>query len=387
MSEATASPRPANAPLELDDRCRCGNVLFLDNATCLACGAGTGFCPACHKVTSYTETTDGRGQRQCDHCGALLRPCSNQIESVCNRHVLAESSDTLCDTCIHNEVIPDLSIDGHRERWAALEAAKRRVFRTLDRLGLPRYRPDGMGAFGNSQTRFDSALPLIFDFKADALPDAGLWRPMANGEKVYTGHANGRITINVKEADSVERERLRVDMNEGHRTLVGHFRHELGHYYWDLLVRDRDEATCIEHFGDHRQPDYASALERYYAEGPAADWPAHFISAYASMHPWEDFAETFALYLNINATLHFAAQLGFSLDNAAPQSLNTSDPNAQRPAIESRVAAFVDLGVRLNELARNNGLQDWMPQPIVPPVIAKLAYVDNLTARVSGATA
>ena len=88
-------------------------------------------------------------------------------------------------------------------------------------------------------------------------------------------------------------------MGEPYRTLLGHFRHEVGHYYWDLLVRDggRLEA-CRAVFGDDRE-DYGEALKRHYAEGAPADWQANFVSAYATTHAWEDFAETWAHYLHM----------------------------------------------------------------------------------------
>ena len=235
--------------------CRCGNPLFFENTHCLACESEVGWCPACRHIVALAPLDSG-GYR-CTHegCGTALMKCHNYaVENVCNRMVvMAEGhADTLCDCCRYNEVIPDLEVDGNRERWAALESAKRRLFYTLDLLKLPH------GVEGE-----DIRVPLSFSFMADALPDQGLWRSTANQEKVYTGHANGHITINVKEADDVERERLRVDMNESHRTLIGHFRHEIGHYYWDLLVKDQDEAASIRVFGDHNHPPSGEALEQY----------------------------------------------------------------------------------------------------------------------------
>ena len=107
------------------------------------------------------------------------------------------------------------------------------------------------------------------------------------GEHVLTGHDNGLITLNVAEADSAEREKMRVEMGEPYRTLLGHFRHELGHYYWDRLIRD--DAPRLRAFpGDFRRR--ARRLRRGAAaatmrEGAPPDWQAHHISAYAAIAP------------------------------------------------------------------------------------------------------
>jgi len=337
--------------------CRCGNPLFFENTHCLACRSEVGWCPACANIVALEALPEG-GYR-CTHpdCATPLMKCHNYaFDNVCNRMVVMNEGhgDKLCDCCRYNAVIPDMTIEGNRERWAALEAAKRRLFHTLDVLGLPH------GTNGDA-----IQVPLSFSFMADALPDQGLWRSTASQEKVYTGHANGHITINVKEADDVERERLRVDMNESHRTLIGHFRHEIGHYYWDLLVKSRDEATCRRVFGDHHHPSYAEALEHYYQQGAPADWPTRFISAYAAMHPWEDFAETFAFYLDMVAVLDTAMHMGLSRAE-------------YDGSLDGMLQAFHQVGMAVNELNRDMGLLDLAPGVIAPAVRDKLAYVHEL---------
>ena len=167
----------------------------------------------------------------------------------------------LCDCCRFNVTIPDLTVAGNLQKWYRLEAAKRRLFYDLGELGLP---------YGTAADGIEP--PLSFDFKADVIPKATFGAASAAAERVYTGHANGRITINIREADDVEREKLRVDLGEAQRTLIGHFRHEIGHYYWDMLVKGRREDEFIAVFGDHNSPTYAEALERHYQEGPPADW-------------------------------------------------------------------------------------------------------------------
>ena len=123
---------------------------------------------------------------------------------------------------------------------------------------------------------------------------------------MVTGHADGVITLDLAESDDVHRERRRAELGEPYRTLLGHFRHEIGHYYWPILVeRAGALERCRALFGDERA-DYGEALERHYADGPPADWAERHVSAYATMHPWEDWAETFAHYLHIRDTLQTA---------------------------------------------------------------------------------
>ncbi|WP_106420292.1 zinc-binding metallopeptidase family protein [Salinicola tamaricis] len=340
--------------------CQPPSRLFFDNTRCTVCHAEVGWCPVCSSVTALIPQG---AEYRCANpvCGVTLVKCFNNAHhGVCNRLLTPREAaryQGLCDCCRHNKVIPDLSIDGHRERWAALEAAKRRLFYTLDLMGLPHPAPQD-----------EAPLPLRFAFMADALPDQGQWRATDSGETVYTGHAEGLITINLKEADDVERERLRVDLNEPLRTLIGHFRHEIGHYYWDLLIKGREEAASRAVFGDHDAPTYAEALARYYAEGPAANWSERYVSAYATMHPWEDFAETFSLYEDIVSVLDTAGDLG--LPRVAPDS-----------GVDAMILVFQRVGVGLNELNREMGLLDVVPVIITPAIRDKLAYVHDLVTR------
>ncbi|HTU26860.1 MAG TPA: putative zinc-binding metallopeptidase, partial [Pirellulales bacterium] len=181
------------------------------------------------------------------------------------------------------------------------------------------------------------------------------------------GHDKGRITINIREADDAERERLRVVMGEAQRTLIGHFRHEIGHYYWDQLVKGRREDECRAVFGDHDHPTYAEALKRHYAEGPPADWTQSFISAYATMHPWEDFAETWGSYMDMAAALDTAENMGFG----GVRDLFRAD-------FAAMLSRYQELGIALNELNRTMGLVDLVPEVFVPPVVEKLCYVHRL---------
>lgn len=338
--------------------CRCGNRLFIDNLLCLSCHREVGWCPSCRGMVSLEPLPEGGYRCGNERCGAPLLKCRNSTgHEVCNRLVAMGAqgeADAFCDCCRHNVTIPDLSVPGHRQRWAELEAAKRRLFYGLARLGLP------YGIGGD-----DIALPLGFRFMTDELPDAGGWRCTGDSDRIYTGHAGGLITINLKEADEVERERLRVDLNESHRTLIGHFRHEIGHYYWELLVKGRCEAECRAVFGDHEALPYGEALERYYRQGPPPDWPQRHVSAYASLHPWEDFAETFALYLDMNAVLDTADHFGL-------------DRGEHDGSLSVMLAAYHQVGLAINELNREMGLLDLVPAVVSPVVANKLAFIHDL---------
>ena len=298
-------------------------------------------------------------------CKAILNKCENyQAEHVCNHCYVASEAETrpegLCDYCDFNDTIPDLTVPGNRDLWKRLEKAKRRLLYTLDLLRLP---------YGKKS---DGVLPrLTFDFKADAVQKTDQWWwSLGKEERVYTGHAGGRITINLREADTVEREKARVLFEEAHRTVIGHFRHEIAHYFWEMLVKKKDEADFKASFGDHENPSYAVAQKKYYKDGPAANWQDNFISAYASMHPWEDFAETFATYLDMVSVL----------DTATHMEIHESCDPIQSD-LASMVTHYVKLGVLLNEMNRAMGLIDYVPEIFAPPVIAKMQYIHDLLRR------
>lgn len=240
--------------------------------------------------------------------------------------------------------MPDLSTDSNRDRWSALEAAKRRVLFGIENTGL-------------LNPGVDESLdpPLTFEFKADG------------AEPIVTGHANGCITINLQEADPVERERARVEFDEPHRTLVGHFRHELGHYYWQTLVQRSRLNEFREVFGDEDDPPYEHAKQRYYRDGAPHDWQLDYVSAYASMHPWEDFAESFGTYLDLSAILSTANHFG--LDNL-PERDDT---------FASMLQAYQRIGLITNEFNRDMGLLDLVSEVFTEGVRKKLNFVHDLT--------
>jgi hypothetical protein len=346
--------------------CVCGNTLFFENTQCLACGREVAWCPHCRGIRALEPALEGRYRCADPACGSQLVKCVNNArEGVCNRAIAAEAAagqlNPLCDCCRFNAIIPDLSVPGNRQRWARLAAAKRRVFHTLDTLGLP---------YGSAADSFDP--PLSFDFKGDAIAPAALWHTMGETERVYTGHANGKITINIREADDAKREKLRVDLGEAHRTVIGHFRHEMGHYFWDALIRGRQEGAFSDVFGDHNQPPYDEALESHYREGPPGGWQARFISAYATMHPWEDWAETFAFYLDMAGVLETAAGLKLI-------------PPVDWGDLEAMLGRFRDVGLLVTEINRTMGLKDLVPEVVTPAVEHKLHFVHRIVRGAAAA--
>ncbi len=344
--------------------CICGNRLFFDNTNCLACNRQVGWCPRCAAIRALEPAADGQFRCTGEGCGATLVQCRNYaVEGVCNRMVVAGPdvpAAPLCGGCRFNRTVPDTSVPGNRTKWAQLESAKRRLLYTLDDLGLP---------YGTAEEGFDP--PLCFDFKADLVREKGAWHRLGAVEHVYTGHASGRITINLDEADDAERERRRINMNEAHRTLIGHFRHEIAHYYWELLVRGRCEDACRACFGDHDDPPYGEALKAHYNSGPPDDWPSRYVSAYATMHPWEDFAETFAVYLDMAAVLETVGHWGLE--------------KTVRPLddFDQALSTYRHIGISLNEVNREMGLLDVVPEVFVAPVVEKLRFIHELIRTAS----
>ena len=285
----------------------CDQPLYFENVACERCGMSLGFGPARTQLFAIVP--------QDDHWIVLGEPdrprrmCRNAQHGVCNWLVDAEDDDPFCRACRHNHTIPDLTRPYGLERWTRLEQAKRRLFYTLINLRLPLI------------TRAEDPVEgLAFEF-LEELP---------GGPKVLTGHASGLITINIAEADDVERERARTQMSESYRTLLGHMRHEIAHWYWDRLVRDDADALSRfrDLFGDDRL-DYATALQTHHNMGPPADWRMRHVSAYASSHPWEDFAESFAHYLHIVDALETARAFGLSVK---PRVIESADMSASAPA-------------------------------------------------------
>ncbi|MGI4871300.1 MAG: zinc-binding metallopeptidase family protein [Janthinobacterium lividum] len=352
--------------MELFTCTHCRQVLYFENSRCESCHYPLGFEPTRRQLLPLVPHYAGF-QLYEEPAAGTFTYCANQAHGVCNWLVPSTSPTPFCLACALNRTIPDLSQPGYLARWQRLEDAKHRLVYSLLCLHLPVVSKSVYPQEG-----------LRFDFKADESPQ----------QRVLTGHDNGLITLNIAEADDLEREQVRQAMNERYRTLLGHFRHEVGHYYWDRLV---DNSPHLEHyrqlFGDERR-DYGAALQQHYAQGAPPHWPQHYISAYASSHPWEDWAETWAHYLHILDTLQTAHAFGLRLDplDAAPaRPLRTTlhDPY-QVADFGEIVAMWLPLTFALNSLNRSMGLPDPYPFVIAPEVVRKLAFIHQVAGGRGG---
>lgn len=346
----------------------CQHTVFFENVVCVSCGHTLAYLPDIADMAALEPQSNGLWRSLApDSNGGLYRLCENSTaHGVCNWAFPANEPETLCRACRLTRVLPNLDQPSHRDAWQKLEIAKRRLVHSLLQLNLPL-----VGHLENPRSG------LAFDF----LSDHG---ETEDGGPVLTGHENGLITINIAEADDLERERRRLNMHEPYRTLLGHFRHEVGHYYWDVLVDGSRHLQGFRSlFGDERE-DYAAALKRHYDQGPAPDWQSRHVSSYASTHPWEDWAETWAHYLHMTDSLDTAAACGFSLrpkrsDEPALSVPRDGDVTA-RP-FDLMIDDWLALIYALNNLNRSMGLADGYPFVLAPPVIEKLRFVHRVVSQ------
>ena len=345
-------------------QCTCAQPLFFHNTKCLACGAEVVYDPTLPDLGALTAVGEGTWALAGDtrQPAPTFRFCDHRADAVlCNWLVPAGAEVTECLSCRLTRTIPDLSRPANPKRLAALESAKRELLYSLLAYGLP----------------IDEKLEgesggLAFDF-LESIP----------GEPaVLTGHNDGLVTINVAEADSDYREQNREALNEPYRTLLGHFRHEVGHHYWDVLIRDTEWLPRFrELFGDE-QADYQAALARHYEAGAPADWQEHFISSYASSHPWEDWAETWAHYMHMRSTLQTAASYGIDISRVRllitpfeRTVLCSYESDKEGRTFLERVNAWVVLTAVLNDTARSMGQPPIYPFVLNNDVVTKLHFI------------
>jgi len=339
---------------------KCGQLVFFENVRCENCGSILGYLPERLAIYAFEEAGDGTLRSPNPQLTARrYKKCINYSrEDVCNWMLEADAPNELCASCQLTRVIPALSSEKNRLYWKRLEAAKRRLLYTLWALHLqPTPKPD------------DPDAGLAFEFLED-LP----------GQHVMTGHANGVITINIAEADPSFREKTREEMGEPYRTLLGHFRHESGHFYFDRLLADTDRIEPFRAlFGDERE-DYAARLKAHYDNGPPADWNQRFVSAYASMHPWEDWAETWAHYLHMVDTLDTAYACGMTLQPKQPgePELTIEQQPVRSEDFDDILSEWFSLTYVLNSLNRSVGMPDPYPFTLTDPVIDKLRFVHEV---------
>jgi hypothetical protein len=153
--------------------------------------------------------------------------------------------------------------------------------------------------------------------------------------------------------------------------MLGHLRHETGHYYWTVLV-EPSPSRFRELFGDERA-DYAEALQRHYSSPAPVGWEQEYVSTYATAHPWEDWAESFAHYLHIRDTLQTAAAYGMQVHGPV-ESTPREDPSGFAEIIDT----WLPLTYALNAVNRAMGKDDLYPFVLSQTVLAKLEFVHDL---------
>jgi hypothetical protein len=338
----------------------CGQVVFFESVSCVNCGRLLAYLPD-RQVMGALEV-GGNGTwlyRDQDGVQSSYRTCTNYAQyNVCNWAVPEGDDNAACVSCRLTRYTPELSDETHRQAWFKLETAKRRLVYTLRHLRLPL-----------TSNRTGAQHGLEFEFRADV-----------PGQPVMTGHANGLITINIAEADDAIREQRRANLQEAYRTLLGHFRHESGHYYWDQLISNTEHLAAFRAlFGDEQQ-DYSAALQRHYEQGAAANWQANYISAYASSHPWEDWAESWAHYLHMTDVTETAVSCGLTLRPRHPNDpLLEPDPKlVRRRRFDAVIDAWFSVTYVLNNLNRSLGQQDAYPFVLSDTAIEKLRFVHHV---------
>jgi len=374
----------------------CGYVVFFDSFQCVHCASTLAFIPETLEMSALApvEGSDAfwevcppeaaatahvspaphvvaSAASDANNAPLRYRLCSNRTGyNACNFTVLCdetadlpeadsaqESVGHLCVSCQQTRVLPDLSDVNNQRRWTDIELAKRRLYYTLAMLNLQ---------------HIEGETGPVFEFLAD----------VPGEPPVLTGHANGVITLNVAEADDDERARRRVALGEPFRTLLGHLRHESGHYFWDVLVLRGGHVDAFRQvFGDERR-DYKEALEEHYANTPHNDWQEQFVSAYATAHPWEDWAETWAHYLHMVDLLETAesykTEVTVSGPHDAPRYAMINPFGRPAPDFDRMLNSWVPLTLLLNSLTRSLGQLDAYPFALSAGAQQKLRFVHAL---------
>ncbi len=336
----------------------CGQHLAFENSVCLSCGSSVGF-----SLDDMAFLVIASGEDS-EHGGAVdaaeYQLCANLHLAECNWLVKVQPLRQLCESCRLTRTRPDDSDAPALAAFALAERAKRRLIAELHELKLPIVGRDEDPEYG-----------LAFDLLSSAK------------EKVFTGHDNGVITLDLAEGDDVHREQLRTAMDEPYRTLLGHFRHEIGHYYFYRLVGTSPDylERFNELFGDP-EADYQAALDRHYSQGPPAGWEKEYVSSYATMHPAEDWAETFAHYLHIRDTLDTAAGFGIAPANA------TFERRVLGPSgFDNMLEMWLPLAWSLNMVNRSMGKDDLYPFVLPVPVLEKMRFVHIVIDEVAAEAA
>jgi hypothetical protein len=339
----------------------CGQLLFFENSHCLRCGAALGFAPELLALKVIEPLARNR-YRLSGGGRERYKPCARTHLASCNWMLDEDDPEELCPACRLTPEVPPLRSDAQLRAFAQAESNKRRLMYQLYDLGLPVVSRDEDPLHG---------LEFVLAFRSE-------------DEPVMTGHLDGVITLDLSECDNVHREKLRSEFGEPYRTLLGHFRHEIGHYYWNVLIEGRGTQERFRAlFGDERL-DYSEALRRNY-ERPSACWAQYHVSAYAASHPWEDWAETFAHYLHICDTLQTAANFGLrvapraqTIPPAGGKLAARASEDVMQEDFDAVVAEWLPLTYAFNAANRSMGKEDLYPFVLAPAVIEKLSFVHDV---------
>ena len=321
-------------------RCRaCDNQLYFENSVCVSCGSALGYSRAERSIVPVDENG-----RYVDPSGLVWHVCANLNLSGCTW--LAPLEGGQCFSCDLTRTRPSDDDLVGLENYPLAEAAKRHLVVELEVLGFPVVGKDA-----------DPTNGVAFDLLSSV------------EENVVIGHEDGIITIDLAESDAAYREKVRAQLAEPYRTMLGHFRHEVGHYYeWQLVQGEERMARCRELFGDESK-DYQAEIDRHYAEGPPEGWEQSYISTYATMHPFEDFAETWAHYLHIADTIETAREFGLA---------TVAGVGAFSTFRDVVTGVWIPLSTALNQINRSMGKEDLYPFVIPAPVLDKLDFVATL---------
>ncbi len=334
----------------------CGEAVYFENIVCGNCGSSLGFDPQIQSMHALFPDDSGRLTTR-SAGGNAKTYCANYNHQICNWLIPEDSHGKLCMSCGMNRTIPNLDIPSNVEHWFEIEKAKRRLIYDLLKLGLP---VEQAGAKYKVP-------PLAFDILLEA----------------KTGHKNGLITLDLAEANAAIREQTREHFNEPYRTVLGHLRHESGHYYWLALVNNDDWLPRFRQLFGDESPDYGEALDAYHQSGPKADWAQNYISAYATAHPWEDWAESWAHYLHMVEALETAAN--YKIEPVPPYSrkrnswfTRLSDDPYKASNAKELIDRWIPLALAINSLNRSMGLSDFYPFVISPSTAEKLEFIHQV---------
>lgn len=334
----------------------CAQSLFFESYSCENCGHLSGFRDNDRTMITFDPANDSLVS---DREHIEYKYCKNKEYNVCNWLIEKDAAEEFCHACQLNRTIPNLSDVENFEKWQNLEVAKHRLIYQLQKIGL------------SLKSKLATEKGFCFDFVVKK-----------DDPYLMTGHANGVITILLKEADSALREQMRKQMSEPYRTLIGHLRHEVGHYFWDRLVfSNKKVLKSYRAIFGNEEVNYGEALQKYYNEGAPTDWQKSFISKYATSHPWEDWAETWAHYLHIMDMLETAYFFGL---NVQPLDMNinmaakvTCDPYTIED-FDTIIATCVPLSFAVNSMNRAMGIPDVYPFVITAPVVKKMKFIHKL---------